>query len=415
MAPPELDLHERRLLGALLEKQVTVPTSYPLTLAALRSACNQSSSRDPVLDLDEATVATTARGLKDRDLLRVVWSESGRRTLKHHQLLTERLDLTPDENAVVTVLLLRGPQSAGELRTRTERLHGFADRDAVEQTLRALAERDDPVVRELPRRPGQHDARWIDLLGGVTEDATPPGGPDASTVDAAREGVLRDGPEERDQRVRRSYDAVASAYSEKLADELAALPFETWLLDRVAAHALTEAAPVVEVGTGPGHVAAYLSSAGATAHGLDLSAGMVERARARFPGVTYDVGDLRRLMRPTTHDGWAAVLAWYSLIHLAPSELPSALAALVRPLRPGGWLVLALHAGSDVLRAETWFDEDVDLDFVLHEPADVVALVEQAGLTEVEWYRRGPVAARAERNERLYVLARRPSADSVGP
>ncbi len=406
VALPDLDVAERRVLGALIEKQRTVPASYPLSLSALRTACNQSSSRDPVLDLDEQVVAATARGLKSRDLLRVVWSESGRRTLKHHQLLTERLDLAPDEAAVVAVLLLRGPQTAGELRARTERQHAFPDRAAVEDTLTRLSGREEPLVRELARRPGQHDPRWCDLLGGPDEDPVP-----ASEVLAAEgEGVLRGGSGARDDRVRRSYDLVAPAYAAALTGELDDQPFETWLLDRVAAHARADGAPVVEVGSGPGHVVAHLVSAGATATGLDLSPGMVEQARARFPQATYDVGDLRRLMRPASHDGWSAVLAWYSLIHLAPSELAAVIDALVRPLRPGGWLVLALHAGSGVRRAQTWFEEAVDLDVVLHEPAEVVALVEGAGLESVEWYRRGPVAALDEHRERLYVLARRPTA-----
>jgi hypothetical protein len=103
------------------------------------------------------------------------------------------------------------------------------------------------------------------------------------------------------------------------------------------------------------------------------------------------------------------VLAWYSLIHLAGSELPDALAALTRPLAPGGWLVVALHAGSEVRHADDWFEAPVDLDFVLHDPAEVVALVEGAGLIDLEWYHRGPIAVREETSERLYVVGRKPS------
>ena len=121
---------------------------------------------------------------------------------------------------------------------------------------------------------------------------------------------------------------------------------------------------------------------------------MVAEARRRFPDGTYEVGDLRRLMRPTTSSGWAAVLAWYSLIHLAASELPEAVAALVRPLRADGWLVLGLHTGAEVRHVDEWFDHEVDLDFVLHDPVAIRALVEQAGLVDVEWYHRGPIGAR---------------------
>jgi SAM-dependent methyltransferase len=227
----------------------------------------------------------------------------------------------------------------------------------------------------------------------------------APSVD--REAVIADGGEARDARVRSSYDAVAADYADNLADELRALPFETWLLDRVLAHA--GGRPVVEVGSGPGQVTAYLHEHGGDATGIDLSAGMVAEARRRFPGPTFEVGDLRRLGRPVASSGWAAVLGWYSLIHLAASELPDALAALARPLDPGGWLVLALHAGAEVLHADDWFGNAVELDFVLHEPADVVTMLEAAGLVDVEWYLRGRLAARGETSDRLYVVARRPA------
>jgi hypothetical protein len=222
-----------------------------------------------------------------------------------------------------------------------------------------------------------------------------------------REGPLADGVQARDARVRRAYATVAEPYAQALSDELKELPFELWLLDRVAAEAGSR--PVMDAGCGPGHVTAHLVAAGAQARGLDLSPEMVEQARARHPGVRYDVGDLTRLIRPETADGWGAVLGWYSLIHLAGSELPEAVAALARPLAAGGVLVLALHAGSEVRRLDTWFEQEVELDVVLHEPADVVAAVTAAGLAEVEWYRRGPVTSRGESTERLYLLARRPT------
>lgn len=396
MTIPDLDPEEQRVLGSLLEKQVTVPASYPLTLNALRTACNQSNSREPVTDYDEQTVERVGRRLKDRGLLRIVWSDTGRRTLKYHQTLEESLGLAEDERALLTVLLLRGPQAPGELKTRTERLHPFADRGAVEDTLRRMAQRG--LVAELPRRGGDRDSRWAHLLGAEPAPEVP-----APSLD-----VLAGGAESRDARVRAAYDAVAGTYAETLFNELTRLPFEQWLLDRVAAHA--GAGPVVEVGCGPGHVTAYLADAGADAAGIDLSPAMVEEARRRFPDGTYEVGDLRRLMRPTTAPGWSAVLAWYSLIHLAASELPAAIEALTRPLAPGGWLVLALHAGTDVRHVEEWFEQEVDLDFVLHEPADVVAVVKAAGLVDVEWYRRGPHEERGETTERLYVVARRGTA-----
>jgi len=399
---PVLEPEEQRILGSLLEKQSTVPASYPLSANALRSACNQSSSREPVVDYDEQTVVQTARALKEQGLLRIVWSDTGRRTLKYHQILDEHLGLEQDERALLTVLLIRGAQTAGELRTRTERLHTFADRGEVEECLRRMAGRPQPLVRELERRPGQHDRRWVHLLGPVPQEAAPAA---AAAVD--RNAVIAGGAEARAARVRSSYDAVASAYAEHLVDELSGLAFETWLLDRVLAHA--GGGPVVEVGSGPGHVTAYLADGGAEATGIDLSPAMVDEARRRFPGRSFEVGDLRRLSRPVASAGWAAVLGWYSLIHLAASELPEAVAALARPLAPGGWLVLGLHAGSEVRHLDEWFDQEVDLDFVLHEPAAVVGVVEAAGLVDVEWYLRGPVTARGETTQRLYVIGRRPA------
>ncbi len=410
--PIVLDPTQQRVLGSLLEKETTVPASYPLSLNALRTACNQTSSRDPLTDLDEATVEQVARDLKDRGLVRIVWAATGRRTLKYHQTLAEQLSLDADERALVTVLLLRGAQTPGELRTRTERLHTFDDKSAVETTLLRLAARPDPLVRELERRPGQHDNRWIHLLGPVVDDATSSRGP-GSTGSAGpgavdRERVIDDGREGRDERVRASYGLVAQAYADALADELDDLPFERWLLERIGD--LAGPYPVVEVGCGPGHVTAHLASLGVEASGIDLTPEMVRVARELHPDGRYDVGDLRRLMRPTTSDGWGAVLAWYSLIHLADSELPEALASLVRPLRPGGLLVLAMQVGTEVRHLDTWFDQDVSLDFVGHEPAPVLGLVEAAGLTEIEWYVRGPVASRGETSTRLYVVGRAPSA-----
>src|SRR3954464_519061 len=146
-----------------MEKQTTVPASYPLTGNALRAACNQTSNRDPVVDFDQQTVDQTARALKERGLLRIVWSDTGRRTLKYHQTLDERLGLEPDERALLTVLLLRGPQAPGELRTRTERMHPFTDRGEVEACLARVAARG--LVLVTPRQPGQHDPRWAHCLG----------------------------------------------------------------------------------------------------------------------------------------------------------------------------------------------------------------------------------------------------------
>lgn len=409
---PVLTPQEQRVLGVLLEKERTVPASYPMTLNALRTGCNQASSRDPVVDYDEQTVETTARGLRDRELLRVVWGGAGQRTLKYHQRLAERLELPADERALITVLLLRGPQTAGELRTRTDRLHAFADRGAVEEVLTRMADRSTPLVRELARQPGQHDPRWVHLLGPLPEVATSGSAPADDHAATEREGVLDQGAEHRDDIVRAGYGRLAGVYAEKFAGMAGVPDFELWLLKQAARAA--GRLPVADVGCGPGHTTAVLAGHRATVTGFDLSPQMIEEARRRYPSLSFAVGDLRRLMRPVDADGWGAVLAWYSLIHLAPSELPEAIAALARPLTPGGLLVIAVQAaragGPAVRVAHEWLDVELDegLSFVLHEPADVRAAVEAAGLVDVQWYLRGPVPALEETTDRFYLLARKP-------
>ena len=398
---PELDPVEQRILGSLLEKQRTVPASYPLTQNALRQACNQSSSRDPVVDYDDRTVLDGLARLKERGLIRTVWAGAGSRVLKYHQRLEERLGLAADQRALLTLLLLRGPQAPGELRSRAERLHPFRDRDEVEACLRELSTQSLPLVRELPRQPGQHDPRWAHLLGPLPQPVA-----EAITEPAVdRDVVLRDGPASRDARVLAGYDQVAPAYAEQFAGELAEKPFDRWLLERVAE--LAGSGPVADVGCGPGHTTAHLAAAGPAVVGFDLSPGMVAQARERFPDVEFEVGDLRSLLRPPAAPAWQAVVAWYALVHLAGSELAEAVGALARVLAPAGWLALALHVGEQVWHVDELCGEPVDLDFVLHDPGEVLAAVSKAGLVDVEWYRRGPVVDTEARTERIYVLARR--------
>jgi uncharacterized protein len=398
---PQLDSAEQRVLGALLEKQVTVPAGYPLTVNALRTACNQSSSRDPVVDYDDQMIESTARALKGRGLVRVVWDGRGQRTLKFHQLLDEALGLDPGERALITVLLLRGPQSAGELRTRTERLHGFPDRAAVEDCLAGLASREEPLVRELARRPGWQDPRWIHLLGPVAL----PSDAHAATGAADLESVLAAGSQARDDKVSTAYDALAGEYATRLASDLDEAPFERWLLERVVE--LAGGHPVADVGCGPGLVSGFLRDHGARVVGSDLSAGMVAQARRSHPDITFVVGDLRRLIRPADADGWGVVLAWYSLVHLAGSELREAIAALARPLRSDGHVVLSLFAGPSIRHVAELWDIPIDLDFVHHDPATVIAAAEAAGLTDLEWYQCGAVPRRGEPVHRFYLIGRR--------
>ena len=153
--------------------------------------------------------------------MRIVWAGAGSRTLKYHQTLDEVLELADDERALLTVLLLRGPQAPGELRTRTERLHAFADRGAVEQELHAMAGRPQPLVVELERRAGQQDARWAHLLGPLPAGATG-GGAAVAAVD--RESVLRRGRPGPRRAGAPPFEAVAAPYAEASATRCAGCP-----------------------------------------------------------------------------------------------------------------------------------------------------------------------------------------------
>jgi len=225
---------------------------------------------------------------------------------------------------------------------------------------------------------------------------------------AVTEAVLAGGPLARDARVVAAYDTVAAAYADHLLDELDAKPFDRWLLERVAE--LAAGGPVADAGCGPGQVAFHLALSGAEVTGFDLSPGMVAEAARRFPELAFAVADLTALPAPADGGGgWAAITAWYSLVHLASSELRPAIALLAATLRPGGWLAAAVHVGPEVRHLDDWWDLPVDVDFALHEPAAVLDAFATAGLEAVEWYRRGPVPGAEVDTERLYVLARRPA------
>lgn len=158
----EPDAVEIRVLGCLLEKQRTTPDAYPLTLNSLRLACNQTTNREPVVDYDEATIRDALRRLAERRWIRLT-SGHGSRAAKYRHLLDEALSLGRDELALLTVLMLRGGQTPGELKGRTDRLHAFADLDAAEAVLDRLIGRG--LVARLERRPGQKEERYVQLLG----------------------------------------------------------------------------------------------------------------------------------------------------------------------------------------------------------------------------------------------------------
>jgi uncharacterized protein len=172
----DLDAVEIRVLGCLLEKQRTTPDAYPLSLNALRAACNQATNRDPVVVYDEATIRAALHRLGRRRFTRLA-SGPGSRAAKYRHLLDEALGLPNAELSALTVLMLRGPQTPGELRQRTERLHAFPDHSALQAALDRLVERE--LVARIARRPGQKEERYEQLLGADAREEEPVAAPAA--------------------------------------------------------------------------------------------------------------------------------------------------------------------------------------------------------------------------------------------
>lgn len=158
---------ETRILGCLIEKELTTPDYYPLSLNALMNACNQKSNRDPIMEVGEEEVVRALDSLRFKQL--AVVSAEGGRVPKYRHILAEKLGLVRAELAVVCELLVRGPQTVGELRTRAERMHPFSDLAAVEEILRELMEREQPLVTRLPRQPGRKEPRHAHLFSGTPE------------------------------------------------------------------------------------------------------------------------------------------------------------------------------------------------------------------------------------------------------
>ena len=215
----DLDAIEVRVLGCLIEKQRTTPDAYPLSLNALRLACNQSTNRDPVVHYDEETIRGGLHRLGRRRYTRLASGHSSR-AAKYRHLLDDELRLDREEQAVLAVLMLRGAQTAAELQARTERLHPFATRNDVETVLERLAER--RLVRLNERRPGEREARWQHLVGGAptaaAEPAAPVPAPSAAAPGAAPAAVVVDDAPSLAERV-----AALEAEVEQLEARLAAL------------------------------------------------------------------------------------------------------------------------------------------------------------------------------------------------
>ncbi|WP_223279226.1 class I SAM-dependent methyltransferase [Streptomyces sp. SDr-06] len=203
--------------------------------------------------------------------------------------------------------------------------------------------------------------------------------------------------------VRRSYDTVAETYAARLLDELAGKPLDRALLASLVEQ--TEAgAPVADLGCGPGHVAGLLADRGVKTVGIDVSGAMVALGRRTFPAVDFRQGDLLEL--PAADGEFAASVALYSVIHLAPSELHGAFREAHRVLRPGGLLLVAFHLGSEVRHLDEWWGHEVDIEFHFLETGRVAKALEDAGFAVEMRMERAPYAEEAE-TRRAYLLARR--------
>lgn len=177
-----LNCNEVRVLGSLIEKELTTPENYPLSLNSLTNACNQKSNRDPVMALAEEDVVRALDSLRFKQL--VVLSADGGRVPKYRHLLAEKLGLMPAEQAIVCELLLRGPQTVGELRTRGERMHPFGGLAAVEEVLQELIVRETPLIALLPRQAGRKEGRYAQLFSGMPDTAAEEGeaAPEAARI-----------------------------------------------------------------------------------------------------------------------------------------------------------------------------------------------------------------------------------------
>jgi uncharacterized protein len=184
---------EARVLGALIEKEITTPEYYPLSLNALVNACNQKNNREPVTSLGEDEVAAAVQGLRDKQLAEPI-SYSGSRVVKYSHTLGEAFNLDRRETAILCVLLLRGPQTVGELRGRSERMHKFEDLNEVHWTLQRLAKREPAMAALLVRQPGTKEARYAHLLGGPVDAAGP-----GAIAAAHAEATVAAGPSDRER------------------------------------------------------------------------------------------------------------------------------------------------------------------------------------------------------------------------
>lgn len=228
--PDELELTaaQSRVLGCLIEKQATTPDTYPMTLKALTTACNQTSSRNPVVDYEPTLVEATVHALKGKGLARIVHPARGERSTKYRHVADEALGLGAAERALIAVLLLRGAQTVNELRTRTERMHRFDSNHDVDAALERLSTAERPLTRRIPRGPGQKEDRWIQLLEVNPEARSAATGPAGASPRTSRSAELA----ERVERLEAQLTALVDALGDLLdAETLTAIRDVTGRID----------------------------------------------------------------------------------------------------------------------------------------------------------------------------------------
>jgi uncharacterized protein YceH (UPF0502 family) len=331
----DLTAQEVRVLACLIEKEATVPGTYPLTLNSLRTACNQSTSRDPVVSYTDHEVERALGSLRERGLTRTVHSTSNR-AMKYRHVLADALSLDERELALMSVLMLRGPQTLGELKSRAERQHPFDSIDSVAAALASLAARQRPLALQLDRRHGHKDARWVHLLSGIPADDDRP--PDSS-LSANPMGSAPDGSTAGDpygEATAEFYDLLATGHWEE---------FGLQLLDLLSG-ADPALGPIVDLGagTGVGMPSLRIAVADARIHAIEPSRAMRTALHTRL---SMDAGlrqvttvDPRSLADAVLPDRACALVASATLGHLSDSERQRLWRFIAERMPPGAPAVI---------------------------------------------------------------------------
>ncbi|CAG0928182.1 putative AdoMet-dependent methyltransferase [Thermoflexales bacterium] len=212
--------------------------------------------------------------------------------------------------------------------------------------------------------------------------------------------------EQHSQNIQLSYDRVAEEYARRTFDELLYKPLDRQLLDRLVT-SVEENGLICDLGCGPGQIARYLHERGARVMGVDLSAQMIELARRLNPGLEFKQGNMLAL--DVEDEAWAGIAAFYSLIHIPREEVVNALHELKRVLRPGGWLLLAFHIGTEVVHIEEWWELPVSADFVYFQAPEMQAYLQAAGFLIKDLIERPPYPDVEHQSHRAYILARKPA------